>query len=214
MSRRRSLIVSASKLDLPDGYKMIEYLQSQTSDAKQYIDTEYVYDIDSYIEVQVRFYATDSGSAVFGVRGFTYDMIAITSGSLWYKRSWNSTSAESVSVAVGNLYNLKQEEKKLVVENLDKGSIREIVTDDTFETEKMNLFLFASHSKLNPIDSVPREYSKGLKVYSFSITKNGEKVVDLVPCLDNKKVPCFYDKARKKTLYNAGTGEFITGDEV
>lgn len=162
MSRRRSLIVSASKLDLPDGYKMIEYLQSQTSDAKQYIDTEYVYDIDSYID----------------------------------------------------LYNLKQEEKKLVVENLDKGSIREIVTDDTFETEKMNLFLFASHSKLNPIDSAPREYSKGLKVYSFSITKNGEKVVDLVPCLDNKKVPCFYDKARKKTLYNAGTGEFITGDEV
>lgn len=119
-----------------------------------------------------------------------------------------------MSIAVGDLYNLKQEEKKLVVYNLDKGSIRAVVTDDNFETEKMNLFLFASHSKLNPIDSAPRDYSKGLKVYFFSIVKNGEKVVELVPCLDDKNVPCFYDKARNLTLYNAGTGSFITGNEV
>lgn len=210
--RRRYMLSSIS--DLPSGYKRVEYLQSQPSGAKQYIDTGYVYDKDSYIEAQVRFYTTDSGSAVFGVRGDTYTMIAITSGGLWYKKSLNSTSAESVSIAVGDLYNLKQEEKKLVVYNLDKGSIRAVVTDDNFETEKMNLFLFASHSKLNPIDSAPREYSKGLKVYSFSIIKNGEKVVDLVPCLDNKRVPCFYDRARKLTLYNAGTGSFIAGGEI
>lgn len=214
MSRRRSLLVQSTKSQLPEGYKIVEYLQSQTSDAKQYIDTGYVYDKDSYIEAQVRFYTADSGSAVFGVRGSTYTMIATVSGGLWYKKSLNSTSADSVSVAVGDLYNLKQEKKKLVVSNLDKGSIRTVVTDDNFESEKMNLFLFASHSKLNPIDSAPREYAKGLKVYSFSITKNGEKVVDLVPCLDNKRVPCFYDMARKLTLYNAGTGEFITGAEV
>lgn len=214
MSRRRSLLVQSSTKQLPEGYKQVEYLQSQTSDAKQYIDTEYVYDIYSYIEAQVRFYTTDSGSAVFGIRGSTYTMIALVSGSLWYKRSLNSTDADAASIAVGDLYNLKQEEKKLVVDNLDNGSIQVVVTDDKFEAEKMNLFLFASNSKLNPIDSAPREYSKGLKVYSFSITKNGKKVVDLVPCLDNKKVPCFYDKARNLTLYNAGTGEFITGDEV
>lgn len=200
--------------DLPSGYKRVEYLQSQPSGAKQYIDTGYVYDIDSYIEAQVRFYTTDSGSAVFGVRGYTHTMIAITAGELWYKRSLNSTGANSVSIAVGDLYDLKQGEKKLVVENLDKGSIRAVETDDNFEAEKMNLFLFCSHSKLNPIDSEPREYSKGLKVYSFSITKNGEKVVDLVPCLDDKNVPCFYDKARKLTLYNAGTGSFIAGGEI
>lgn len=142
-------------------------------------------------------------------------MIAITSGELWYKKkSLNSTSAGSVSVDVGDLYNLKQEEKKLVVENLDKGSIREIATDDNFVVEKMNLFLFCSHRKLNPNDSAPGEYSKGLKVYFFSITKNGEKVVELVPCLDDKNVTCFYDKARKLTLYNAGTGSFIVGGEV
>ncbi len=210
--RRRSLLSSTG--DLPSGYKRVEYLQSQPSGAKQYIDTGYVYDIDSYIEAQVRFHITDSGSAVFGVRGHKYTMIAIVSGGLWYKRSLNSTSAESSSIVVGDLYNLKQGEKKLVVDNLDEGSIRAVVTDDNFETEKMNLFLFASQSKLNSIDSEPREYSKGLKVYSFSITKNGEKVVDLVPCLDNKKVPCFYDRARKLTLYNAGTGSFIAGGEI
>ena len=210
--RRRSMLSSIS--DLPSGYKRVEYLQSQPSGAKQYIDTGYVYDKDSYIEAQVRFYTTDSGSAVFGVRGDTYTMIAITAGELWYKKSLNSTIANSASIVVDDLYNLKQEEKKLVVYNLDKGSTRAIVTDDNFETEKMNLFLFASHSKLNSIDSAPREYSKGLKVYSFSITRNGEKVVDLVPCLDNKRVPCFYDRARKLTLYNAGTGSFIAGGEI
>lgn len=80
MSRRRSLLVQSTKSQLPEGYKQVEYLQSSTSDAKQYIDTRYVYDADSYIEAQVRFYTTDSGSAVFGVRGDTYTMIAITSG--------------------------------------------------------------------------------------------------------------------------------------
>lgn len=57
--------------------------------------------------------------------------------------------------------------------------------------------------------------SKSLRIYSFSITKNNELVINLVPCKDDKNVLCFYDTVRKITLYNhAPAGEFITGNEV
>ena len=52
------------------------------------------------------------------------------------------------------------------------------------------------------------------RIYALEIT-DGEKVVSkLIPCLDDKGVPCMYDSIRDITFYNEGTGEFIAGPEV
>lgn len=47
------------------------------------------------------------------------------------------------------------------------------------------------------------------KIYYVQIWQGDTLIRDLVPCLDDQNVPCFYDKANGETYYNAGTGTFI-----
>ncbi len=46
------------------------------------------------------------------------------------------------------------------------------------------------------------------KLYSFAMTKAGQKVIDLYPALDNQGIACLYDMVSGKYFYNSGTGEF------
>lgn len=41
------------------------------------------------------------------------------------------------------------------------------------------------------------------KIYSCKATRNGELVQNLVPCLDENRIACFYDTISKTTLYNS-----------
>ena len=52
-------------------------------------------------------------------------------------------------------------------------------------------------------------YCKNLRIYSFTISKDGKKIMNLIPALDKNGTPCMYDSVSKQTFYNAGTGEFL-----
>ena len=52
-------------------------------------------------------------------------------------------------------------------------------------------------------------YCKNLRIYSFTISKDGKKIMNLIPALDRNGTPCMYDSVSKQTFYNAGTGEFL-----
>ena len=52
-------------------------------------------------------------------------------------------------------------------------------------------------------------YCKNLRIYSFTISKDGNKIMNLIPALDRNGTPCMYDTVSKNTFYNAGTGEFL-----
>ena len=47
------------------------------------------------------------------------------------------------------------------------------------------------------------------KIYYVQIWQDDVLIRDLVPCLDDQNVPCFYDKVNDYTYYNAGSGTFI-----
>lgn len=49
------------------------------------------------------------------------------------------------------------------------------------------------------------------KIYYVKIWQDNVLIRDMIPCLDNNNVPCFYDRVNKQTYYNQGTGEFIYG---
>lgn len=95
--------------------------------------------------------------------------------------------------------------------NTETNSSQWVSTDDNYKNDmNLSLYLFTDNDRGTRVVK-----SKSLRIYSFSITKNNELVVNLVPCKDSKNVPCFYDTVRKITLYNhAPKGEFITGNEV
>lgn len=99
----------------------------------------------------------------------------------------------------------------MAIKTLETQLVRYTYTDDNYQNDtNASLFIFTENNR-----GTRGKKSKSLRLYSFSITKNNELVVNLVPCKDDKNVTCFYDTVRKITLYNSSTsGEFITGDEV
>lgn len=210
MGRRRSLLVQSTKSQLPKGYKQVEYLQTDEY-GNAYIDTEYIYDIDSLINCEYLFDIQD-GYTIFGIRSPNYKMVAVGTGTdLYYDRSTNSHSAGSFGASVSTKYQIWQEPKRLAIKTLETQLVRYTYTDDNYQNDtNASLFIFTENNR-----GTRGKKSKSLRLYSFSITKNNELVVNLVPCKDSKNVPCFYDTVRKITLYNSSTsGEFITGEEV
>lgn len=52
-------------------------------------------------------------------------------------------------------------------------------------------------------------YRPGFRVWSFeAFDQNGNPVSRMIPCLDLQGVPCMYDVVRKKSYYNVGQGTF------
>lgn len=212
MSRRRSLLVQSTKSQLPNGYKQVEYLQTDQQ-GNAYIDTQYIYDIDSLISC-IALISNDYNFVVFGLRSSVYKAVAMGSdyfAALYYVRYIKDKRADGVPVLQNIIYKLKQHPKGLEVINTETNSSQWVSTDDNYKNDTiLSLYLFTDNDR-----GTRGVKSKSLRIYSFSITKNNKLVVNLVPCKDNNNVPCFYDTVRKITLYNSSTsGEFITGDEV
>ena len=70
-----------------------------------------------------------------------------------------------------------------------------------------SLILFGTKREGKPM--VNGTYCRNLRIYSFTISKDGEKIMNLIPALDRNGTPCMYDTVSKQTFYNAGTGEFL-----
>ena len=49
------------------------------------------------------------------------------------------------------------------------------------------------------------------KMYSCKIIENGDYLLNLIPCLDENKVPCMYDTVSNQCFYNSGSGTFNYG---
>lgn len=52
------------------------------------------------------------------------------------------------------------------------------------------------------------------RIYNLDITRNGVKILDMIPVLDWNMVPCMYDKVSNKLFYNKGTGSFTYGRQI
>ena len=70
-----------------------------------------------------------------------------------------------------------------------------------------SLILFGTNRKGKAM--VNGTYCRNLRIYSFTISKDGNKIMNLIPALDRNGTPCMYDSVSKQTFYNAGTGEFL-----
>ena len=70
-----------------------------------------------------------------------------------------------------------------------------------------SLILFGTNRKCQSM--VNGTYCRNLRIYSFTISKDEKKIMNLIPALDRNGTPCMYDTVSKQTFYNAGTGEFL-----
>lgn len=204
MLRRRGLMTQSFG-DIPFGYKRCKFLKkSDTS----YIDTgiipdksmdyDIVFDIESTYKGTVYMFGSDSSfyagfnlaadfSNNFGIRICKFINLNYYSTYILL----NSGVQYSVQICKNKLsVNSK-------VFSVDSGPY----------VCAYSLILFGTNR--NGKAMVNGTYCKNLRIYSFTISKDGKKIMDLIPALDRNGTPCMYDTVSKQTFYNAGTGEFL-----
>lgn len=185
---------------IPDNYTQVKYLEATGT---QYIDTNFIPKLTTKITInnwertaggeryQIYMGCNTADNSNDGVNVREY----ATNNRLDFARSNKLLGANGYAITKA---------EKIIVEgntiNAD-GTSKSIQAGGTDSV--LPLFLFAG----NLGGTAWRNSNCRLGVVEFE--ENGEIVSRLVPCLDNNKVPCYYDETRKTTHYNLGSDLFM-----
>ena len=206
-SFRRRLVMGLRKKRLPSNYTELKYIESTGT---QYIDTTFKPTRDCRIEINCRI--NTYNSSFFGAYNDSQQRFQVFLGTLEPNktgsyvgyRAFTTTASQShfdnslIFNAGDNLkitFDVKN--SKFIVNNRSMD-----VTDDGGPDINYPIWL----SCANQAGTVVTPSS--MVIYSYKFYRNNELLQDLIPCLDNNRIPCMYDLISGKTLYNQGTGEF------
>ena len=197
--RRRGMYKAG---ELPAGYKLCEWLSSK-DDA--YLITDYYPKIGDAIEIYFSLdNARDYDAIISATSGYDSSRMLIILGSVYpnsyFKYFTNGESSQcSLKAYVGD------EPKKLVIDK-DGRMISyngHVISNDEVKKnkEEVNAPLFLLER------SNHRAHFSG-KIGTVTFTRGWEKSLNLIPCLNERNVPCMYDTVSGKSYYNKGTGTF------
>lgn len=187
---------------LPEGYRRLEYLESTGT---QWIDTGVNIDNDSEVNCTFESRSTEyiQHEAIFGTR--TSFPNGIT---LFYP---GATSNGGILVFTNSFF-VPAEFGKKTSAKLSKTELKcgdaQYNNNGSITGEVNNMLLFCVNTNGIGQTTYPYYYSKA-RIYSFSISRNGQLQINLIPCLDDKDKPCMFDTVSHKPFYNTGTGEFL-----
>ena len=204
MLRRRGLMTQSSG-DIPFGYKRCKFLK-KTGTA--YIDTgiipdkrmnyDVVFDIESTYQGSLYVFGSDSSYR----KGFNLGTDFTAPGGIRVCRfSELGTYPTSIQLNSGVHYSVQICENHLAITS------KVISVDSGSYVCAYSLILFGTNRTGKAM--VDGTYCRNLRIYSFTISKDGNKIMNLIPTLDRNGTPCMYDTVSKQTFYNAGTGEFL-----
>lgn len=188
------------KYSLPEEYQQVEYIQSTGT---QYIVTDYYFTLNDEIEIGITPMSSDTDSAVFGAYESSDKVCELA---YLYNRfrgnlsMIDQTNDSSPVYEVGTKYDLKFVNNYWNYEGTNFGS--QGVTSMSVPS-----YLFARNYS-------DKKLSQS-KVYYLIIYRNGNLIVNFVPCYrKSDNVIGMYDIANNVFYTNAGTGEFKKGDNV
>lgn len=200
---------------LPDGFKRVEFLQS---DGNQYIKID-LFDDDKQLNNKGAWITWAATSDKKYQNIFT---CLNSDGSAFMTPHWNGDSNSILCVFVNrtngayrlNNFNLelgKKYESKLNYLNDGKAFINDTLIGNvdkslSYTSDEFIVHLFGCNNNGNHsvVDS------SSCKIIRARISSGETITHDLIPCLDNKDVPCMYDLVSKQTFYNQGSGKFLT----
>lgn len=198
------LIQQAKQQEQTEPYH--EVLQWTATDGTQYIDTGFIADENSKIEIG--FNILDTGTsvkAIFGSRKWNGSTISqafylYKTNSAIVQVGWGS---QSKNITLGNSSEL-QSPVRLII---DKGSVTIVTTSNTY-TETFTSETFETPTSL--IIGTCRTGTQGTEldnrpasvdVRYCRLWDNGTLVLDYKPALNNKMQPCLYDSLGKSFAY-------------
>lgn len=175
----------------------VDYVDYIQSDGTQYINTGYIPNKNTRVEMTFQMTNPDStNQAIFAVAGqFSFR---------WYGA--NSCFRSNGSNNVDFAKTIDATAKHTVVKTATKTTI-----DDTYSVNtnagnvSLALYLFGQN-----VSNAVQNRSK-IKVFAFKIYDNDLLVRDYRPCINPNGVACMYDAVNDAYVYNAGSGNFIAG---
>lgn len=204
MLRRRGLMTQ-SLGDIPFGYKRCKFLKKSDT---AYIDTgiipdkrmdyDVVFDVESTYQGTLYVFGSDSSYRI----GFNLGADLTVQAGIRACRFYEGGLFETyIRLNSGVQYSVQICENHFAVNSkvFSAGSGSYVCA--------YSLILFGTNRKGKAM--VNDTYCRNLRIYSFTISKDGKKIMNLIPALDRNGTPCMYDSVSKQTFYNAGTGEFL-----
>lgn len=199
------------------GWKMsnyipIEYLESTGT---QYIDTGFV--PNSNTKVQISFSGSDytSNYAIFGARvlgagqlasgRYEYTLFISTQVNPLHPRVDYSGSGATSAIFVAELV-------PNTITTIMKDKEKNYINDVQFDSNQSDSFSCSYSAYLFALnEGNTLKFPAPVKIYWAKIYDNDVLVRDFIPVLDKNGTPCMYDKVTRQFFYNAGTGQFIAG---
>ena len=204
MLRRRGLMAQ-SFVDIPFGYKRCKFLKKSDT---AYIDTgiipdkrmdyDIVFDVESTYQGTLYVFGSDSSYQ----NGFNLGCDFRNEEGIRFCKFYTLNYYKTyIKLNSGVQYYVQMGENQFAVNSKVISAI-----SGSYVCEH-NLILFGTNRKGKAM--VDGTYCRNLRIYSFTISKDGKKIMNLIPALDRNGTPCMYDTVSKQTFYNAGTGKFL-----
>lgn len=173
----------------------IEYLEGTGT---QYIDTLLKGNLNTVFYIKFKGTMVVGTDGLFGSRGGTSDNLSVFFGNKKTQR-FGSQSTTSFSFSVGTEYEVTISKSGLTV---GESSVSWNQTA-SFQT-RTNMYLFFAGGSFNKFSG---------KIYAAKIWSGEDLVADFIPVRVGQ-VGYMYDKVSKQMFGNAGTGDFILGNDV
>lgn len=175
-------------------YTELEYIESN---GMQKIDTEYIPNENTTIDITFKITAKRNERSIFAAKwdlnGFV--LMDYGSGLRWHNHP-------GVYYGIGYLGSLTQKITLNIYQNTIYANGANALSGEYIPityTDTIKLFAYSS--------SHPSYY----RLYEYKISENNVVLHDFIPVLDSGNVPCLYDKITKKYHYNVGSGTFLYG---
>ena len=200
---------------LPTGYTELEYIESTGT---QYINTGYYPKINTRVEMDLSF----NGS--FKTTGSSFISSGEASGDMRFTVNFGGASGQSKQIyywlrktLASGAANRNKTYTQDIINNrntmiLDRKTGMVTYANIDFQAESATGDVNGELKLFAQFDNTPFQ-AYNMRLYTFTIKEDNEKIMNLIPCLDASERPCLYDTISKATLYNQGTGEFRAGPE-
>ena len=204
MLRRRGLMTQ-SLGDIPFGYKRCKFLKKSDT---AYIDTgiipdkrmdyDIVFDVESTYQGSLYVFGSDSSYQ----KGFSLGCDFRNEEGIRFCKFYTLNYYKTyIKLNSGVQYSVQMGENQFAV----NSKVISAISGSYVCAYSLILFGTKREGKAMVDDT----YCKNLRIYSFTISKDGNKIMNLIPALDRNGTPCMYDTVSKQTFYNAGQGSFL-----